>query len=102
MSDAIEINRGDHLRAEVNWTNDADGTPIDITGRTLEVLEAYPRALLSGTVTVLDGPTGKSELYIGEEAMAAAGAGRVNWIRLAMRLPSGDVDASPRIAIEVL
>lgn len=40
---AIEVSRGECLRVQGTWTND-DGTPIDLTGRTLSIAEAYPRA----------------------------------------------------------
>lgn len=97
---SIEVNKGECLRAEITWSND-DGTPIDITGRTLSIVEAYPTALAGGTVTATDAVAGKAELFITAEIMADAGSGRVNWLRLGMQLPGGCMDTTPRIGVEV-
>lgn len=50
---AIEITRGECLRVQGTWTDEA-GTPIDLTGRALSISEAYPAALTGGTVTATD------------------------------------------------
>lgn len=100
MSDAIEVTRGECLRAQGTWT-DEDGAPIDLTGRTLSIAEAYPRALEAGTVTVTDAAAGEFEVFVPAETMAAAGRGRVNWLRLEMELPGGCPDTSERFWVEV-
>lgn len=97
---AIEIARGECLRVQGTWTNE-DGSPIDLTGRTLSISEAYPRALESGTVTVTDGAAGEFEIFVDAETMAKAGMGRTNWLRIAMELPGGCPDTSERFWVEV-
>lgn len=49
---AIEITRGECLRVQGTWTDEAG--PINLAGRTLSISEAYPAALTGGTVTVTD------------------------------------------------
>lgn len=97
---AIEITRGECLRVQGTWTNE-DGTPIDLTGLTLSISEAYPRALESGAVTVTDGAAGEFEVFVSAETMAKAGMGRTNWLRIAMELPGGCPDTSERFWVEV-
>lgn len=101
MSDAIEINRGEGVRAEVRWTNE-DGTPIDITGRELSISDAYPAALLSGTLTATEAQDGRAELVIPAALAPTLGGGRTNWVRLAMSLPGGERDTTPPIWIAVV
>ena len=96
---SIELNRGECLRVQAAWTD--EGGPVDLTGRTLEITEAYPRALQGGTATVTDAEAGEFEIFIPESLMAAAGSGRVNWIRIAMSLPGACKDATPRIWISI-
>lgn len=97
---AIEITRGECLRVQGTWTNE-DGSPIDLTGRVLSISEAYPPALMAGTVTVTDAEQGKFELFVDAETMTKAGMGRTNWLRLAMELPGGCPDTSERFWVEV-
>ena len=97
---AIEISKGECLRVQGTWT-DETGTPIDLTGRTLSISEAYPPALAGGTVTVTDAAAGEFEVFIDAETMGKAGMGRVNWLRLEMTLPGGCPDTSERFWVEV-
>ena len=101
MSEAIEINRGEGVRAEVRWTNE-DGTPIDITGRELTISDAYPTALTGGTLTATDATDGRAELVIPAALAPTLGGGRTNWVRLAMSLPGGEPDTTPPIWIAVV
>lgn len=101
MSDAIEINRGEGVRAEVRWTNE-DGTPIDLTGRTLSIIEAYPASLADGTLEATDAVDGRAELVIPAALAPTMGGGRSNWVRLAMSLPGGEIDTTPPIWIAVV
>ena len=100
MSNAIEISKGECLRVQGTWT-DETGTPIDLTGRTLSISEAYPAALTGGTVTVTDAAAGEFEVFVDAETMAKAGMGRTNWLRIAMELPGGCPDTSERFWVEV-
>ena len=97
---AIEVNRGECLRVQGTWT-DEDGTPIDLTGRTLGIAEAHPRALEAGTVTVTNAAAGEFDIFISEETMAAASSGRTSWLRLKMQAPGGCPDTSERFWVEV-
>ena len=96
---AIEITRGECLRVQGTWT-DEDG-PIDLTGRTLSISEAYPAALTGGTVTVTDAAAGEFEVFVDAETMAKAGMGRTNWLRIAMELPGGCPDTTERFWVEM-
>lgn len=100
MSEAMNVSRGECLRAQGVWT-DEDGLPIDLAGRTLRIAEAYPKALDAGTVTITDAAAGEFEIFIPEAVMSAAGRGRVNWLRLEMELPGGCPDTSERFWVEV-
>lgn len=97
---AIEITRGECLRVQGTWTNE-DGSPIDLTGRTLSISEAYPGDLMAGTVTVTDAAAGEFEIFVSAETMTKAGMGRTNWLRIAMELPGGCPDTSERFWVEV-
>jgi len=97
----IEISKGEGVRAEMRWTNKGDGTPIDLTGRTLAIVEAYPVALTGGTCEVLDATDGRAAIVIPTELAAQMGVGRTNWIRIGMSLPGGELDTTPQIWIEV-
>ena len=99
MSNAIEISKGECLREQGTWTDEAG--PIDLTGRTLSISEAYPPALAGGTVTVTDAAAGEFEVFVDAETMAKAGMGRTNWLRIAMRLPGGCPDTSERFWVEM-
>ena len=99
--ETIEVNRYECVSAEIRWTNE-DGTPIDLTGRTLSVIEASPAALTQAVVTITDAANGEAELFIGREHARALGVGRVNWIRLAMSLGSTCLDTTPTIWIQVV
>jgi len=96
---AIEITRGECLRVQGTWTDEAG--PIDLTGRTLSISEAYPPALTGGTVTVTDAAAGEFEVFVDAETMAKAGMGRTNWLRIAMQLPDSCPDTTERFWVEV-
>ena len=96
---AIEITRGECLRVQGTWTDEAG--PIDLTGRSLSISEAYPAALTGGTVTVTDAAAGEFEVFVDAETMAKAGMGRTNWLRLAMELPGGCPDTTERFWVEM-
>lgn len=95
----IEINKGECVHAEMTW-EDEEG-PIDLTGRTLAIVEAYPAALTGGTVTATDAVAGKADIHIPAALTAQMGEGRVNWIRLGMQLPNGCMDTSNKLWITV-
>ena len=96
---AIEITRGECLRVQGTWTDEAG--PIDLTGRSLSISEAYPAALTGGTVTVTDAAAGEFEVFVDAETMAKAGMGRTNWLRIAMELPGGCPDTTERFWVEM-
>lgn len=100
MSDTIEISKGECVHTQGTWTDDTG--PIDLTGRTLSIVESYPPALTDGTVTVTDALAGEFEIHIDNPAAASLRSGRVNWIRLAMMLPGECPNTTPRIWIAVL
>ena len=100
MSDAVEVSKGECVRIQGTWT-DEDGA-IDLTGRTLSIVDSYPKALMGGTVTVTDGPAGEFEVFSPEALAVRMGSGRVIWIRVEMALPGGCPDTTPRIWIEVV
>ena len=97
---AVEISKGECLRVQGTWT-DETGTPIDLTGRTMSISEAYPPALMTGSVTVTDAAAGEFEVFVDAGTMAKAGMGRTNWLRIAMALPRGCPDTSERFWVEV-
>lgn len=97
---AIEVNKGECVHVQGTWTDDAG--PIDLTGRTLSIVEAYPPALTGGTVTLTDAVAGEFEVRIDNPIAAQLRSGRVNWIRLAMTLPNGCPDTTPQIWITVI
>lgn len=99
MSDVIKVNRFECLARQIEWND--QGGPIDFTGRTLSIVEAYPAALKEGTLTATETP-GRARLFIAGEHMAKAGAGRVNWLRLGHGFPGGCMDTTPRIYVEVV
>lgn len=96
---AIEITRGECLRVQGTWTDEAG--PIDLAGRALSISEAYPAALTGGTVTVTDAAAGEFEVFVDAETMAKAGMGRTNWLRIAMELPGGCPDTTERFWVEM-
>lgn len=95
----IEINKGECLHAKLTWTDEAG--PIDLTGRTLSIVEAQPASLLAGSVTVTDALAGLAELDLDTATAASLGAGRTNWLRLGMTLDGTCIDTTPRIWIAV-
>lgn len=99
MTDAVEVNKGECVRLQVTWT-DEDGA-IDLTGRTLSIVDSYPKALMGGTVTATDATAGEFEVFIPEALAASMGLGRVNWIRLSMILPGGCPDTTDKFWLEV-
>ena len=96
---AVEISKGECLRVQGTWTDETG--PIDLTGRTLSISEAYPVALMAGIVTVTDAAAGEFEILVSAETMAKAGMGRTNWLRIAMELPGGCPDTSERFWVEM-
>lgn len=96
--DTAEVNRYECIIAEVNWT-DEDGAPIDLTGRTLSIIESSPRSLMDATVTITDAIAGQSELFISKELSRTMGVGRVNWIRISMSVGGSCIDTTPLIWI---
>lgn len=96
----ITINKGEGILLELEWTND-DGTPIDLTGRTLGIEDAYPKALLAGTVSILDPLLGTGSLDVPPEIAAVMRAGRSSWVRLYMDLAGESRDTSSKIWIDV-
>lgn len=99
--EAIEINHGEGVRAELRYTD--EGGAIDLTGRTLSIVEAFPAALTQGEVALVDAAQGVAELRIPAAVAAAMGGGaRSNWVRLGMSLPGGEVDTTPPIWISVV
>lgn len=94
---AIEINKGECLRAEIVWSDDAG--PIDLTGHTISIVEAVPDALTAGTVDITDAAAGKATIRIEAATAAAMRAGRASWIRLGRTQPDGCLDTTPQIWI---
>ena len=99
--ETIEVNRYECVAAQLRWTNE-DGTPIDLSGRSLAVIEASPKALTQAVVTITDAANGEAELFISKELARALGVGRVNWLRLAMTLGDTCLDTTPHIWIQVV
>lgn len=98
----IQINRYECLEAQMTWTDD-DGQPLDLTGKTISIIDASPRSLKQGTVTVTDALAGISELFIGRDLSATMGLGRSNWIRLCIGEDGNScIDTTPQIWIEVV
>lgn len=100
MEPVIHVNQGECVHEQFSWF-DAGG-PINLTGREVSIVDAYPRALMAGTFTVVDAVNGKANLYIPAAVAASMGKGRVNWIRVGHSLPNGCPDTTPRTWIEVV
>lgn len=96
MSDTIQIDKGEPLRAELTWTD--EGGAIDFTGYTLEIMESYPPDL-GGAVVITDATQGKASLRI--PATAKWGIGRVNWVRIGLFRGGACEDATGRIWVAV-
>ena len=96
---SIEVEQGEAVIAQMRWAD--KGGAIDLTGRTLAITDAYPAALMDGTVEVTDAENGVATLTIPGALARAMGRGRTNWIRVAMSLSGGELDATPPIWIEV-
>lgn len=101
MSDVLTADKGECLSYQLEWRNE-DGTPINLAGYELSILEAYPAALKDGQHTATDAAGGVSELFIPATVMASAGRGRVNWLRMAVSVPGGCPITTPRIMVEVV
>ena len=91
----VEITKGEGVHIQLRWA-DAGG-PINLTGRTLQILEASNPALLQGQFDVPAPATGEARLDIPAPGLAL---GR-HWIRVGMTLPNGRMDSTPRIWINV-
>ena len=102
MKAKIKITRGESLDVEGVWTNLDDGSPVDMSGRTMRIVEAQPAALTNGTVTITDVAEGKFDVYIPASVMAKAGMGDANWIRLGLDLRDGCPNTTTRIWIEIV
>lgn len=93
---AIEINKGECLSFDGTW-------PVEggLHGKTISVVESYPKDLMATQVTVLDPDAGTFRAFAGSELSAAMRAGQVNWIRLGLSENGGCMDTTPRIWINV-
>lgn len=75
------------------------GSPVDITGWTIAVVEVIPLALAGNvTCTVTDGPNGVMNLALAWSAQWPAGEGNLVSIRLK---PSGLSEAFPEIQVQL-
>lgn len=99
MEDVI-TNKYECIRLEIEWAND-DDTPIDLGGREAVILDANPLILKQAAFTILDGDTGKTQLFVSSAIAAKLNNGRANWIRLGVRIPGGCIDSLPAIWINV-
>ena len=98
--DTITVNKFECVSAQGRWA-DENGSPIDITGRTMSIIEARPAELKAGTVTITNAENGEFEILIPSSIAAKMGVGRVNWIRLAMSMGANCLDTTPMIWIDV-
>lgn len=95
----ITINKKEGVYAEVLWAD--EGGPINLTGRTVEVTEAYPPELADGQVDITDPEAGKCRLILDPPVSQHLQLGTANWFRLGLLLPNGRWDTTPKIWINV-
>lgn len=98
--DTLEINKGEGVYAELLW--DDEGGPINLTGRTLSIVEAHPAGLVDGRIEVVDPLAGKGWLIIDPPVSHLLRPGRTNWVRVGLLLSNGRWDTSPKIWIDVV
>jgi len=99
MTEVIRTNWGGCLGLRFAW-RDENG-PIDITGREFLVLDAYPKALMDASFSIVDAESGITRLFFNEALKSRMGKGRVNWVRIGMGFPGSCTNTSRQIWIEV-
>lgn len=100
MSDTVLTQRGQVLSLQITFYEDAQVTPLDLTGATVSVRECSPAVIGEGTITVTDAANGVCTFTMTEEQADQLGGGRVNWFRLEAQF-AGDNRVTPKIWINV-
>lgn len=96
--ETIYIDRDEPLTAALKWT-DEDGNPLDLTGRSIEIIEAVPEVLYTATVTVTNAATGDASVSFGTGISQQLG--RTSYMRFALTGVGTCIDTSPRLYVEV-
>ena len=96
----ITINRFECLSASCTWT-DENGDPVDLTGKTITVVDYSPAVLGDMAATVTDAANGVFTLKLDEDDAAQLPSGMNSWFRLSLNTPGGCDDSTPRIGINV-
>lgn len=95
----LTIQRGQSVRWRITL-NQADDTPMDLTGASWEVLESTLGDGLTITGTVTDAANGISEISIGKDQTVNLKTGNKR-LRLRVALVGGDAIALPQLAVQV-
>lgn len=96
----ITINRFECLRATCTWT-DENGDALDLTGKTITLVDYSPAGLADATVTITDAVNGVFEIEASQAIVDALPAGLLSYFRLSLNTPGGCADSTPRIGINV-
>lgn len=92
----IELNHGECLHLALKYTQE-DGSPMDITGCTLDVMEAS--TTITAEFDITDASGGAATLTIADTGALALG--RIDWMRLRLTRPDGCADTTPPIWFKV-
>lgn len=96
----ITVNRFECLRKSCQWQNE-DGTAVDLTGKTITVVDFYPPALGDMEITITDEEAGEFEIELAEADVAKLPSGMNSWFRLSLNTPGGCDDSTDRIGVNV-
>jgi hypothetical protein len=89
MSDVLSITRGADFGAAVDFDN-ADGSPINLTGYDVTAVIAWLGGSLALTVAVTDAAEGKAALSLTETQTLLVPQGRVSTLTITYTSAGGD------------
>ena len=96
----ITVNRFECLKAECTWT-DENGTALDLTGKTITLVDYSPAELVGATVTITDAVNGKFEIEASQAIVDGLPSGLLSYFRLSLNTAGSCSDSTPRIGINV-
>lgn len=96
----ITVNRFECLKAQCTWT-DENGDPIDLTGKTITLVDYSPAELVGVTVDITDAANGVFEIEASQAIVDGLQIGLLSYFRLSLNTPGGCPDSTPRIGINV-
>jgi len=92
----IEMNWGSDLDVPLTIKND-DGSPMDLTGRTVDIIKAHPELADSITLTVTTAAAGRVNVRV--EWADTMPAGRIMSFRIRVTLGSDNKTTKPFVLV---